>query len=218
MKMLPGPITVRPCIGHLPDCQCSSDTLLFLPMNRSFRLFLFSCLMMVIVSFTARAQTQSAPAQKAETSPQAKEGDVDSIEHIIAALYDTISGPAGPRDWDRMHSLFYAGARLIPSRRDQNGKVTANNLSVDEYIARSKPFFDKEGFVEAPVANRIEFWDHIAHVWSTYESRHAKGEKPFARGINSIELLNDGNRWWILTVYWEGEDAAHALPEKYLRK
>ncbi|HXB22106.1 MAG TPA: hypothetical protein VNV88_12025 [Candidatus Solibacter sp.] len=187
-------------------------------MNRSFRLFLIFCVMLAIMPFTAVAQTQTAPAQKTEAAPQAKENDVDSIEHIIAALYDVISGPAGPRDWDRMHSLFYAGARLIPSRRDKSGKVTAFNLSVDDYIARSRPFFDKEGFVEAPVANRIESWDHIAHVWSTYESRHAKGEKPFARGINSIQLLHDGNRWWILTVYWESEEEGHPLPEKYLSK
>src|SRR5437016_6148565 len=119
-------------------------------MNRSFRLFLFSCMMLAVVPLTAFTQTQSAPTQKTEAPPQAKAGDVDSIEHIIAALYDTISGPAGPRDWDRMHSLFYDGARLIPSRSDPNGKVAAFNLSVDEYIARSKPFFDKEGFVEAP--------------------------------------------------------------------
>jgi hypothetical protein len=67
------------------------------------------------------------------------------------------------------------------------------------------------------VANRVELWDHMAQVWSTYESRHAQGEAPFARGINSFQLINDGARWWILTIYWEGEDPAHPLPEKYLK-
>lgn len=67
------------------------------------------------------------------------------------------------------------------------------------------------------MTNRVEEWDHIAHVWSTYESRHAKGEKSFARGINSFQLFNDGTRWWILTIYWEGEDPSHPLPEKYLK-
>jgi hypothetical protein len=141
---------------------------------------------------------------------------VDSIEHIIAAVYDSISGPAGPRDWDRFRSLFYTGARLIPSRRDKDGKGVANSLSADEYVARAQPFFEKEGFFEVPVANRIESWDRIAHIWSTYESRHAKGEQPFARGINSFQLFFDGSRWWVMTIYWEGEEAAHPLPEKYL--
>src|SRR6476661_8025067 len=170
------------------------------------------------------AQPSPAPSTKplasapAATVPSAaRPGDVDSIDHIIAAVYDVISGPAGPRDWDRFRSFFYPGARMIPSRRDDKGVVTARVSSPDEYATRAQDFFSKEGFFENSVANRVEEWDHIAHVWSTYESRHAKGEKPFARGINSFQLFHDGSRWWILTIYWESEDATHPLPEKYLK-
>jgi hypothetical protein len=159
--------------------------------------------------------TASAPA--ATPGATARPADVDSVEHIIAAVYDVISGPAGPRDWDRFNSLYYPGARMIPSRRDDKGAITARVSSPDEYATRSQGFFSKEGFFENSVSNRVETWDHIAHVWSTYESRHAKGEKPFARGINSFQLFSDGTRWWILTVYWEGEDPTHPLPEKYLK-
>jgi hypothetical protein len=158
----------------------------------------------------------SAPSATAPSS-SALPGDVDSIDHIIAAVYDVISGPAGPRDWDRFRNFFYPGGRLIPSRRDDKGVVTARVSSPDEYATRAQDFFSKEGFFENSVANRVEQWDHIAHVWSTYESRHAKGEKPFARGINSFQLLNDGTRWWILTIYWESEDPSHPIPEKYLK-
>ena len=169
------------------------------------------------------SQPSPAPSSKppaslpAAPSTSARPGDVDSIDHIIAAVYDVISGPAGPRDWDRFRSLYYPGARMIPSRRDDKGTVTARVSSPDEYATRAQDFFSKEGFFENSVANRVEEWEHIAHVWSTYESRHAKGEKPFARGINSFQLLNDGSRWWILTVYWEGEDPSHPLPAKYLK-
>jgi len=168
---------------------------------------------LVIPGFT---QTQTAPA--ATATPAAKPGDVDTVEHILAAVYDVISGPPGARDWDRFRSLFYSGARLIPSRRDENGKITARVLNTEEYIERSKPFLEKEGFYEAAVSNRIELWDHIAHVWSSYESRHAKGEKPFARGINSFQFFHDGSRWWVVTIYWEAEDSTHPVPEKYLSK
>lgn len=153
----------------------------------------------------------------AAAAPSARSSDVDSIDHIIAAVYDVISGPAGPRDWDRFRSFFYSGARMIPSRRDDKGVVTARVSSPDEYATRAQDYFSKEGFFENAVTNHVEEWDHIAHVWSTYESRHAKGEKPFARGINSFQLFHDGSRWWILTVYWESEDATHPLPEKYLK-
>lgn len=177
-------------------------------------------------SLYASAQSPAAQPSPASTKPSApnatassstaKPGDVDSIDHIIAAVYDVISGPAGPRDWDRFRTFFYSGARLIPSRRDDKAVVTARASTPDEYATRAQDFFSKEGFFENSVANRVEEWDHIAHVWSTYESHHAKGDKPFARGINSFQLLNDGTRWWILTIYWESEDPSHPLPEKYL--
>lgn len=166
---------------------------------------------------TAQPSPQATPAPASAPAASARPGDVDSIDHIIAAVYDVISGPPGQRDWDRFNSLFYSGARMIPSRRDDKGMVSARVVSPEEYSKRAQDYFSKEGFFENSVANRVESWDRIAHVWSTYESRHAKSEKPFARGINSFQLFNDGARWWILTVYWEAEDANHPLPDKYVK-
>ena len=173
-------------------------------------------------SASSPAQSHAAsPAPQASATPPApaaRPGDVDSIEHILAAVYDVISGPPGKRDWDRFRSLYYPGARLIPSGRNDKGEITAHVATPDDYATRGQSYFDKEGFFEKSIANRIEVWDHIAHVWSTYESRHAKDDpKPFARGINSFQLIHDGHRWWILSVYWEGEDATHPLPAKYLK-
>jgi hypothetical protein len=156
------------------------------------------------------------PAAQA-TTPQARPGDVDTLDHILAAVYDSISGPAGPRDWDRFRSLFYPGAHLIPTFVDPTTKKpTARFLTPDEYAQRGQAFFDKEGFFEVAVANRIDQWDRIAHVWSTYESRHAKGEKPFARGINSMSLFFDGQRWWIVQIMWDAEAPGQPIPDKYL--
>ena len=172
-----------------------------------------------IVSFASVQSPQAtpAPAQSATAAPAARPADVDSIDHIIAAVYDVISGPPGQRDWDRFRTLYYSGARMIPTRRDEKGSLKANVVTPDEYAQRAQAFFSKEGFFENALANRVEDWGSIAHVWSTYESRHAKGEKPFARGINSFQLFNDGTRWWILTVYWQSEDPAHQIPEKYVK-
>jgi hypothetical protein len=161
-----------------------------------------------------QASTTEAPPAMA-TEPAARPGDVDSIEHIIAAVYDVISGPAGARDWDRFRTLYHPDGRLVSSRRNDKGAVTARVMTPDEYSERAGEYFLKQGFFESAAANRIEVFDHIAHVWSTYESRHAKNEKPFARGINSFQLIHDGTRWWILSVYWAEEDASHPLPEKY---
>ncbi len=167
---------------------------------------------------------QPSPMQKqrpTETppTPAANPADVSSIDTIIAAVYDVISGPAGKkRDWDRMRSLFLPGARLIPTGPRQTGGYGARVLTVDEYIERASGFFEKEGFYEREAVRTTEQFGQIAHAFSTYESRHAPEDaKPFQRGINSIQLMNDGKRWWVVTIFWQGEDEKTPLPEKYLK-
>jgi hypothetical protein len=177
---------------------------------------------------TAVAQNEKpspSPMQKPATNeppapPAANPDDVNSIDAIIAAVYDVISGPAGKkRDWDRMRSLFVPGARLIPTGPHPAGGYGARVLTFDEYIERASGFFEKEGFFEREAARRTEEFGQIAHVFSTYNSRHAPDDaKPFQRGINSIQLMNDGKRWWVVTIFWQGEDEKHPLPEKYLKK
>jgi hypothetical protein len=152
----------------------------------------------------------------------ANPADVESIEAIVAAAYDVISGPAGKkRDWKRERSLFISGARLIPTAVDAGRNdvdLAPQILDVDAYIARVESYFATTGFYEKEVARRVEQFGQIAHVWSTYESRHDPNDaEPFMRGINSIQLFNDGNRWWILSIYWQHESWQRAIPEKYLQ-
>src|SRR5439155_27113187 len=121
----------------------------------------------------------------------ANPADVESIEAIVAAAYDVISGPAGKRrDWKRERSLFISGARLIPTAVDAGRNDVDFALQVfdlDAYIARVEPYFATNGFYEKEVARRVERFGQIAHVWSTYESRHDPNDaKPSMRGINSI--------------------------------
>ena len=153
-------------------------------------------------------------------TPAARPADVASMDAIIAAVYDVISGPAGaPRDWDRFRSLFSPGARLIPIARRPDGTTEPRVRSVDDYIAASAKAFERTGFFEREVARTSERYGGLAHAFSTYESRHAKDEeKPFARGINSFQLFFDGTRWWVVTIYWQAETPDLPLPEKHLPK
>src|SRR5436189_3841366 len=151
-------------------------------------------------------------------APAPDPADVESIDAIVTAAYDGISGPAGKkRDWDRERSLFYPGARLIPTavqagRSDVD--LSPNILDIDAYIARVERYFANIGFYEKEIARQVEQFGQIAHVWSTYESRHDPNDPaPFMRGINSIQLFNDGSRWWILSIYWQHENQQHAIPE-----
>ena len=150
--------------------------------------------------------------------------DVSSIDGIIGAAYDVISGMAGQkRDWDRERGLFAPGARLIPTAaapgaagNDDRGKPALQVLDVEGYIARVDSYFAEEGFYETEIARVTEQFGQIAHVWSTYESRHSPDDaQPFMRGINSFQLFHDGERWWIISVYWQHESTEHPLPAKY---
>ena len=149
----------------------------------------------------------------------ANPADVASIDAIITAAYDSISGPAGQkRDWARERSLFYPGARLIPTAKpDESNNLAPEMLDVDGFIARVEPYFAEHGFYEKEIARRTEQFGQLAHVWSTYESRHNSDDpKPFMRGINSIQLFYDGSRWWIVTIYWQQESPEHPIPDRYL--
>ena len=152
------------------------------------------------------------------SQPEANPADVGSVDAIIKAVYEVISGPAGKkRDWDRMRSLFIPGARLIPTGPKKAGGYGARVSTVEDYITSGGPYLEKEGFFETEIARKTETFGQIVHAFSTYESRHKPEEKPFARGINSIQLMNDGKRWWIVTIFWQNEDDKHPLPEKYLK-
>src|SRR5438874_743251 len=133
---------------------------------------------------------------------KANPADVESIDALIAATYDVISGPAGkPRNWERERSLFYPGARLMPTAtvaRRNDVELAPQILEVEGYIARVEPLFEKSGFYKTEIARRVEHFGSIAHVWSTYESRRDPSDpEPFMRGINSIQLFNDGKHWCI---------------------
>jgi len=160
---------------------------------------------------------QALPAAAAQPStPDANPADVKSIEAIIHAVYDVISGPPGERDWKRFRSLFIPEARLIFSGKNARGEYRRTVMTPEDYIQRSGPMFLKEGFFEKTIGNRVEQFGTVAHVFSAYETLHGD-KKPMARGINSIQLVNDGKRWYVVTILWDQERPDNPIPEKYLQ-
>lgn len=153
----------------------------------------------------------------AQTAPAADPDDVGSIDAIIEALYASISGPAGEdRDWDRLRSLFLPDARMIPVVQTREGELVARYVTVDEYIERSGPRLVEVGFREGEIARVAEEFGNIAHVFSTYEGFRDGQDAPLVRGINSIQLFNDGERWWVANIYWQAEGPENPLPARYL--
>ena len=143
--------------------------------------------------------------------------DVSSIDGIIKAYYEVISGPAGqPRQWSRDRTLYIPDVRFVAMSEDKNGQARAQIASHQQFVDASDAVVVKEGFYESEIQRVTEKFGHIAHVFSTYESRQKKDGPVIARGINSIELFYDGKRWWIASAIWDDERRDNPIPAEYL--
>lgn len=147
-----------------------------------------------------------------------KDYNVTTVDGIVKALYASISGEKGePRDWDMFFDLFTPDAKLIPTIKNQEGKIVYQYFTPQQYRERGEKYLVENGFHEIEVHRVQEQYGPILHMFSTYESRNSvKDEKPFSRGINSIQLINDGERWWVMNIFWSHETEENPLPDKYL--
>lgn len=161
----------------------------------------------------APAAPAPAPASTPVPTPAANPADVASIDSIIAALYAVISGEAGaPRDWDRLRSLFLPGATMGAAGRTPEGQFRTRLMSANDYIARVGPMFAKEPFYEREIGRKVERFGPIASVMSAYDSRRAADAAPFDRGVNAIHMVHDGQRWWVVSIYWASETPENPIP------
>lgn len=169
---------------------------------------------------SAPASPPAAPAAPAVAPrPAARPADVASVDAIIAALYDVVSGPAGGRDWDRMRSLFAPDARLGAIGARKAGGVALRGMTVEDYIVMAGKNFSQGGFFEYEVARTSDTFGELVHVFSTYEAKRALTDaQPFLRGINSVQLYHDGSRWYLVSLLWRAEDDKLKLPERYMKK
>lgn len=150
-------------------------------------------------------------AQESNKKDYPLKADVETIDGIIKAYYDVISGPAGqPRDWERDNSLHHPDALISVTGKDENNKPYIISQSLTDY---HKSFgVPKVGFWESEIKRETQNFGNIAHIWTTYETRVEKNGPVIERGINSIQLYNDGNRWWILSWMFDSERTDNLLP------
>jgi hypothetical protein len=161
----------------------------------------------------------AASGKIAADLPPANPRDVETLDAIVAAVYDVISGPPGPRDWNRFQSLFAADARLIAVRVPKDGgKPSLVFMTPKGYEERAGKHFLEHGFFEHELSRKTDSFGAMTHIYTTYESRETKDGKPVDRGINSMEFFYDGQRWWCVQIYWDAERPGNPIPEKYLGK
>jgi hypothetical protein len=145
----------------------------------------------------------------------ARQLDVTSIDGIVTALYEIVSGPAGERDWEAERALFLPGARVIPARSTVPGIAPSASTDIEGYIASRGPWFRENDIWEDEVAREVFEFGTFAHVLSSYEAYRVPGGEIILRGINSIQMSHDGERWWVVSLIWDNERPGITLPERF---
>lgn len=139
--------------------------------------------------------------------------DVKSIDGLITALYEVISGPAGPRDWDRFSSLYKEEATMGAISEAEDGTLKYVAMTADQYIDRNDEYFKKNGFWEEEIGREVFRFGEIATVQTAYHIKSGKEGKVIHRGINSVQLVYDQDRWWITNITWNNEREGNFIPE-----
>lgn len=183
----------------------------------------FCALALVLISNLASAQPRQVPSTSLAKARievptiAADPKDVASIDAIVRAFYEVISGPAGqPRQWARDRSLYRPEIRFNIVRFDREGRPSLHTLTHQEFVDSSNDALVKRGFFERELHRVTQRFGNIAHVFSTYEGRDKENGPVIERGINSIQLVYDGTRWWITSASWQDETKDHPIPPEYL--
>lgn len=170
-------------------------------------------ILFMLISFSINAQEETKDYSK----------QVTTLDSTIETLYAVISGDAGvARDWELFKYLFHENAKLIPTGKNKDGKHVARYMTPNDYINNSGKWLVENGFHEVELNREVQTFGNITHIFSTYESyeslQNKNDKEPFMRGINSIQLMNDGERWWIMNIYWMQESKENPIPETFLKK
>lgn len=127
----------------------------------------------------------------------ARPADVSTIDGIIRAYYEAVSGPAGAAaDAARDRSLHHPSAWVAIAATDSTGRPVVRVITLKEYHGDNRP--RREGFWEWETDRVVSRSGNMVHAWSSYASARTQGGVPYTRGVNSITLFHDGNRWWIM--------------------
>ncbi len=171
----------------------------------------------LLLALLATAPTLSAQQHVDVPTIAARPEDVGSVDGIMKAFYDVINGPAGqPRQWSRDRTLYIPDVRFVSMGVGQDGKVHASTMTHQQFVDGSNAGMVKNGFFETELHRVTRSFGNVTHVFSTYEMRGKKDGPLIGRGVNSLQLFNDGNRWWVLSVAWDDERPGNPIPKEFL--
>ncbi|HOP21070.1 MAG TPA: hypothetical protein PK585_13395, partial [Amphiplicatus sp.] len=120
--------------------------------------------------------------------------------------YAMLSGPAGPRDYDRVKHYFHPAARLVRTGIGPDGEPFTTVMSVDDHHADVDEKLAKLDFLEEELEHDCEIFGNVARVRSVYRSVYGSGGAAREnRGVNFFNLVRENGEWKIISVVWDNE-------------
>jgi hypothetical protein len=168
-------------------------------------------LALVAIALTTASGAISAQGRKARPE------DVSTIDGLIKAYYEVVSGPAGSLpDSARDHTIHHPDARITLLDRKPDGTTAATLTTLDGFYRQFGAGPRQKGFYEHEIHRVTQRIGSLVHIWSTYESSETPNGKPYMRGINSIQAFWDGKRFWITSWVFDDERNGNRVPKEYL--
>lgn len=144
--------------------------------------------------------------------------DVTSIDGIIKASYEVVSGDIGEkRQWKRDLSLHNSNAIYCFPTVNSEGETKQTIMPISDFHKLTDDMVVTTPFYENEINREVQIFGNIAHVWSTYETRLVKNGPVARRGINSIQLYFDEKRWWIISWTFDKESEFQKIPATFDR-
>ncbi|WP_276390714.1 hypothetical protein [Eudoraea chungangensis] len=138
--------------------------------------------------------------------------DVVSIDAIITAYYDVVSGSSDdPWEFERDKNIHSKNAFI--TRLDENGEADTHTLEA-EYIPIG--LAPKEDFYEKELKRKVSKYGNIAQVWSAFEIRTDPDVESKIKGLNSIQLHYENERWWIDSWTCEMESEKSLVVKEFI--
>jgi hypothetical protein len=159
----------------------------------------------------------TAAQQAQEPLPAANPKDVETVDAIVKALYEVISGPKGPRNWDRFHSLFTPEAVMGATVTTPAGKTELHSFTPQQYRKMNSPLFEQSDFFEEEIGRNVTQYGNVVSVQSAYQFRLQQGGPVAQRGINYITLAKSNGRWYIVNLTWQDEQKDNPIPATMLK-
>ena len=172
----------------------------------------------ILLAFIAFSPALRAQQQHVDVATiAARPEDVGSLDGIMRAFYDVVSAPAGqPRQWSRDRTLYIPDIRFISVNVGKDGKVHTSTMTHQRFVDGSNGSMVKQGFFETELHRVTRSFGNVTQVFSTYEMRQRADGPGIGRGVNSIQLYNDGSRWWIASVAWDDEREGNPITKEFL--